>query len=87
VYDDDDVEKHEITDNPHCDASVARINTSTFFANILAIADDHWRDRLKTTIRFPTWVVPSAACQAVLQSKTLKDYLGHVIMCILEDDW
>lgn len=44
----------------------------------VVISDDHWRDRLKTTIRFPTWVVPSAACQAVLQSKTLKDYLGHV---------
>lgn len=41
------------------------------------MSDDQWRDRIKTTICFPTWVVPSSSCQAVLRSPTLKEYLGH----------
>ena len=45
-------------------------------AGSAVIPDDQWRDRLKTTIHFPTWVVPSGSCQAVLKSPILKEYLG-----------
>jgi tRNA (guanine37-N1)-methyltransferase len=43
-------------------------------------AQEDWRlhQNIKKTLLFPTWVVPSASCQAILKSPELKPYLGHV---------
>ena len=55
----------------------AQRTTRLFSSAASIVADDQWREHLKKTIHFPTWVVPSASCQAVLQSKVLKEHLGH----------
>jgi len=50
------------------------------FSSTVKIVESQWRNHpeIKRSIKFPTWIVPSKNCQAILQSDILKSYLGHL---------
>lgn len=57
-----------------------RRSTTRLSSSAVNIVDKQWRNHpeIEKSVKFPTWVVPSRNCQAILKSDILQSYLGHL---------